>query len=74
MSSKKQPSLKHFSWSAYFEAQKAMAAFTFVITPEKSFWEIKGNPATKEQMEAIAPALVFSNPKGKGKDGRSNFY
>ena len=70
MASKKQPILDRLNFNEYFEAQKAMAAFTFVYTPNKSFWEIKGKVATSEQIKSIAPALIFHNPKGTSKDPR----
>lgn len=70
MSGKKQPILKRFNWNEYFEAQRLLSNVTFVITPQKSFFEMKGQPLTIEQLQVLRPALINHNPKGFSKDGR----
>ena len=67
--------LSRLNISEYLFNKKARATSTFVYSPTEQFFLVGEQKIQPKLFEALFPLQITNtNPKGTGKDGRTNFY
>ena len=67
--------LSRLNISEYLFNKKARATTTFVYSPTEQFFLVGEQKIQPKLFEALFPLhITNTNPKGTGKDGRTNFY
>lgn len=67
--------LKRLNIQEHITNKKIKDETTFVYTPNKNFYLLDGIEIATALFDSMFPTLIVNtNPKGKNKDSRSNYY